>query len=332
MLASTLLAATLASPVATIQEPARWYADLEKARTVAAAEGKHVLVDFTGTGWCAWCKRLDDEVLSKPRFVERAAESFVLVRLDFDVRGRARRDLPRAEQNDGFREAAGVTAFPTVLLLTAEGVPYARQGYREGGAMPYADWVRSEHDRAVALQRAVPDVVAGVARAKSAEEARGAADAATRVLRDAGAHALARPLVPIVRTVLGEDELSTERERAAVAALVFAEAVDDDVLERAFLLDPRNREGLPEAALLAAIRRAGDAERARVLVDRAEGLLRTTEVFDRRRAARLYGDCAVWCKNSLGAPDRARALARFALSLKPEDRELRDVLESLSGG
>ena len=215
MLASTLLAATLASPVATIQEPARWYADLEKARTVAAAEGKHV------------------------------------------------------------REAAGVTAFPTVLLLTAEGVPYARQGYREGGAMPYADWVRSEHDRAVALQRAVPDVVAGVARAKSAEEARGAADAATRVLRDAGAHALARPLVPIVRTVLGEDELSTERERAAVAALVFAEAVDDDVLERAFLLDPRNREGLPEAALLAAIRRAGDAfNRTRLTPGKAKILSR----------------------------------------------------------
>ncbi|MEM9382187.1 MAG: thioredoxin family protein [Planctomycetota bacterium] len=330
MLASTLLLAALAHPVA--QESARWYADLEEARVVAAAEGKHVLVDFTGTGWCAWCKRLDDEVLSEPRFVERADEAFVLVRLDFDARGRARKDLPHAERNDSFRQAAGVTAFPTVLLLTAEGVPYASQGYREGGAMPYADWVRSEHDRAVALQRAVPGVVAGVARAKSAAEAREAADAATQVLRDAGAHALARPLVPIVRTVLGEEGLSAERERSAVAALVFAEAVDDDVLERAFLLDPRNREGLPEAALPAAIRRAEDPERARALVDRAEGLLRRAEVFDRPRAARLYGDCAVLCRSTLGAPDRARAFARFALSLEPEDPALRDVLEDLSGG
>ena len=313
------------------QTEPRWYDDLEAARKVAIAEKKHLLVDFTGTGWCAWCKRLDDEVLSRENFVDRASDAYVLVRLDYGARGLARRDRPHSERNDKFREAVGVDVFPTVLLMTTDGVPYAQAGYREGGASRYVDWTLMEHARAVALQRTVPGVVAAVTGAKTPEEARGASGDAAKVLRDAGPHVLAKSLVPIVQTILKEEELGEERERLAVEALVAAEVVDDDVVERSFLLDPRNKSGLLEGALAGAMKHVEGPERASVLIGKAEMLLRTSSVHDAQRAARLYADCARWCKQTLDQPDRSRAFARFALSLHPEDPRLRVMLEDLSG-
>ena len=53
----------LTSP-AVCQEasPPHWYADFDKATAAAEKEGKDLLVDFTGSDWCGWCIRLDEEV------------------------------------------------------------------------------------------------------------------------------------------------------------------------------------------------------------------------------------------------------------------------------
>ena len=81
--AAVLAAAVLgATPTVVLAQEVRWYDDLEAARTAAAVDGKHVLIDFTGTEWCAWCKRLDEEVLSRPAFVDPVSDHFVFVRLD----------------------------------------------------------------------------------------------------------------------------------------------------------------------------------------------------------------------------------------------------------
>mgnify|MGYP001819415349 CR=1 FL=1 len=125
---------------------AAWQADLGPALEQARREGKDVLVDFTGSDWCGWCTRLHDEVFGRAGFVDAVAGDFVLVALDFPrAGGRAWEAMPAALRERNAREARafGVSGFPTVLLMTPEGVAYARSGYREGGAAAYAEHVEA---------------------------------------------------------------------------------------------------------------------------------------------------------------------------------------------
>ena len=308
-----------------------WYADIDEARRVAAASGKHVLVSFTGTDWCAWCKKLDAEVLDTPIFAETSLESFVLVRVDFDRAGDARKDLPFTDKNNALKAALGVKAFPTVVLMTAEGIDYVQFPYLRGGAGPYVDKIVEAHTQASFLEEAVPKAVAAIASAKSKEEAAGAADVATQLLLDAGPHALGVPLVPIVTATLKSPDLAREREAKAILALAGANTVDDQLIDRAFAVDPRNEMGLPEAALAASMRTLSGASAVDPLIKRIEAMLSTTIVHDRETAAQMYGDGAYWIKSWQRDSDRSREMASFALRLRPTDPDLLSMLRDLAG-
>lgn len=314
------------------QDKVVWHRDIEEAKRLAKKEGKHLLLDFTGSEWCGFCTKLNSEVFAHPDYAPGAEGDFVHVVLDYGADLRARRDLPFAEQNDRLRTNLNIEAFPTVLLMTAEGVPYESFPYRAGGAGPYLDRLLFSREKALFLEKNVPKISGAVAAAQSKEKAEAAADEATLLLTQAGAHPLARPLVPIVSAVMKGEGVTPEREAAAVAALSAAEVVTKEIIDRAFRLDPRNGAGLPEAALAGAFRSIKDVEEVRELVDRAEALRRAGPIFDLQRAAQLYGDCAYWSQNWLGDASRAAVHARFALSLEPKDPDLRAMLEGLSAG
>ena len=60
-----------------------WKTDLNEALAAAKKENKTILVNFTGSDWCVWCKRLSDEVFSKSEFEDFAEKNLVLVKIDF---------------------------------------------------------------------------------------------------------------------------------------------------------------------------------------------------------------------------------------------------------
>lgn len=333
-LTATYSGSVLAAPLQELETEAEmaklvWHADIKEARKVAAAEGKHVLVSFTGTGWCSWCRKLDEEIIHKPVFSEGMASRYVLVRLDFEASGDARKDLPFAKENDALKDALGVTAFPRVVLMTAQGVGYAMAGYERGGAGKYTDALVGHHDKAIYLEREVPKAASAIASAKSKEDASLAGDRIVKLLKEAGPHALAQPLVPTVRASLAGLGADPKREIAAIDALCGANVVDDALIDRAFQLDPKNEAGLPEAALAAAMRTLQAHETVDALIARAEAMLSTLIVHDPQVAAQLYGDCAYWIKNWQRDDARARMMASFALQLKPKDDVLRGMLQSL---
>ncbi len=96
-----------------------WKTDVPTALEQAAAQGKQVLVLFTGSDWCASCIAMKKHLLSTPEFAAYAQEHFVLVELDFP-----RKPLPRvlAAANSKQQQKYGVKSLPTLLVLSPEGM------------------------------------------------------------------------------------------------------------------------------------------------------------------------------------------------------------------
>src|ERR1043165_6018766 len=64
-------------------ESLEWLGDLESAKERAQQEKKFILVYFTGSDWCPWCKKLSNEIFIQPDFADFARSKFVLVEADF---------------------------------------------------------------------------------------------------------------------------------------------------------------------------------------------------------------------------------------------------------
>jgi thioredoxin-related protein len=119
---------------------AEWLQNFADAKAKAAAAGKDLLVDFTGSDWCVWCQRLDAEVFEKADFQAEITKNFVLVKLDYPQN----QELVTAEikaQNAELQAKYKVQGFPTIFLMDAEGKPYAQTGYQEGGDAKYLEHV-----------------------------------------------------------------------------------------------------------------------------------------------------------------------------------------------
>ena len=64
-------------------EQLTWLTSVPQAQSWAKAQNKLVLMDFTGSDWCIWCKRLDNDTFSKSEFADYAKKNLILVQLDY---------------------------------------------------------------------------------------------------------------------------------------------------------------------------------------------------------------------------------------------------------
>jgi thiol-disulfide isomerase/thioredoxin len=165
-------------PEANVVAEASWTTDWEAAKAQAAKEGKDLLIDFTGSDWCIWCKRLKGEVFDQAAFRDRAPGSFVLVELDFPQDKSGQSEVLQ-KQNEKLMEQFGVDGFPTIYLADEQGRPYAQTGYQQGGAEPYLEHlaelaaVRAQRDKLLADA----DEAKGVAKAQKLADALDTMDA-----------------------------------------------------------------------------------------------------------------------------------------------------------
>lgn len=118
-----------------------WKTNLEQAVTQAQKENKAVLVNFTGSDWCVWCKKLSDEVFSQNEFENYAEENLVLVKIDFP------RSIPQSDAtkyyNNGLAQRYGIEGFPTILVINSKGQLVVKTGYQSGGAANYVNHIKS---------------------------------------------------------------------------------------------------------------------------------------------------------------------------------------------
>ncbi|MFZ0827440.1 MAG: thioredoxin family protein [Verrucomicrobiia bacterium] len=109
-----------------------WSLDLPQALARARAGNKMVLIDFTGSDWCPWCIKFDEDVLSQPKFAAYADQKLVLVLADFPNHTSQSPALKQA--NAELKNRFQVEGFPTLLVLNSSGREIGRQtGYARGG-------------------------------------------------------------------------------------------------------------------------------------------------------------------------------------------------------
>lgn len=121
------------------QERVKWHTDLNQALEIAFNEDKNVLLFFTGSDWCGWCKRLQSEVFKTPDF-EEWSQKVVLVELDYPKR--TPQDQNIRAQNAQLQGMFQVRGYPTVHIVSPEKMENGRTnlkslgktGYVRGGA------------------------------------------------------------------------------------------------------------------------------------------------------------------------------------------------------
>lgn len=119
----------------SVQAEPTWLSDFQKAQAEAKANHKLLLLNFTGSDWCIWCKRLDAEVFTQPEFQDYAKNNLVLLKVDF----------PRAKplstevrkQNEELAQKYNIEGFPTIVVLNGAGQQVGELGYQPGGASAF---------------------------------------------------------------------------------------------------------------------------------------------------------------------------------------------------
>ena len=112
-----------------------WHDNFNDALDQAEQENKYVLADFTGSDWCPWCIKLEEEVFDKPEFASYAKDNLVLFKADFPESKEISPEIKK--QNDQLQDKYKVEGFPTVLILDKNSEVIVTMGYEEGGAVSY---------------------------------------------------------------------------------------------------------------------------------------------------------------------------------------------------
>lgn len=94
-----------------------WSTDVMKSVDVSVNENKPLLMFFTGSDWCGWCKRLQAEVFEQPEFQKWAKANVVLVELDFPRRTALPAEIQ--QQNSELQQMFQVRGYPTIWFVNA---------------------------------------------------------------------------------------------------------------------------------------------------------------------------------------------------------------------
>lgn len=146
----------------------QWQTKPDVALDKAAADGRTVLMEFTGSDWCPPCIHLRTKVFPTPEFESYAGEkNLVLIELDFP---RDARKLTREQAaiNESWRAKYDINSFPTILLLDGDGAPYVQLT----GAAPNVEGYLSRLSAAMEKKASIEASLAAARQLSGIERAR----------------------------------------------------------------------------------------------------------------------------------------------------------------
>ena len=141
LIALIMISACIAeNPKGNTEDGINWFTNLEEAQEIAKEKNIPIFIHFTGSDWCGWCWKLEEEVYSKPAFQDYVAENMVMVTIDFP------RDIKQSEEVVAYNRALAtrfnIKGFPTVQLLNSNGSAIAQTGFQYGGPEKYVEHLK----------------------------------------------------------------------------------------------------------------------------------------------------------------------------------------------
>jgi thioredoxin-related protein len=126
------LLVTLLSLLSSAHAEATWTDNFHDARVLAKKERRPILANFTGSDWSDWSIKLKEQVFETKEFRSWAADHVVLMEIDFPKNKAIATETKK--QNAELAQKYGVEAFPTVLILDADGNKIGELRYEAVGA------------------------------------------------------------------------------------------------------------------------------------------------------------------------------------------------------
>jgi protein disulfide-isomerase len=111
---------------------------------LAKRDNKLVMALFTGTDWCSFCIKLENEVFGTPEFRKWSDENVVPLMLDFPKTTKLDPALSAQNQKLKLKYKNYVSGYPTVLFLDPQGTVVAKMGYARGGP---ENWISKAEER-----------------------------------------------------------------------------------------------------------------------------------------------------------------------------------------
>lgn len=101
-------------------EVGKWTMDFDAAAKLAAEKKLPMMLNFTGSDWCGWCKLMDGSVFAKEDWQKFAADNVVLVTLDFP---QDKTIVPEkyVARNKAMQKKFEVGGYPTYVILDSDG-------------------------------------------------------------------------------------------------------------------------------------------------------------------------------------------------------------------
>ncbi|WP_100934204.1 disulfide reductase DsbH [Candidatus Chlamydia corallus] len=112
-----------------------------KALELSKQDHKPICLFFTGSDWCMWCIKMQQQILQTTDFKDFARKHLHMVEVDFPQKNNQSQE--QRQKNQELKTQHKVTGFPELVFIDQEGKQLARMGFEPGGGAAYVTRVKS---------------------------------------------------------------------------------------------------------------------------------------------------------------------------------------------
>ena len=128
----------------TLVSGQKWESSFDSAIAKASQQAKPLLLVFSGSDWCAPCRKLDRDIWQSETFKAYAAQHYVLYKADFPRKKKNKLSQEMTTANTALAERYNPKGhFPLMVLLDEKSAVYGKVGYQKGSPQDFLDLLNS---------------------------------------------------------------------------------------------------------------------------------------------------------------------------------------------